>query len=384
MYFIDSDTGSHPELSELCNYLIEHHQTAKWKLIGSLLGLPYGQLEIIEHDCRGKAEDCSTEMLAHWLSIDSNASWKRFRVVINKSAQPIFTSVDYSIISSVKTYLQQCHEFRYTRPLKVCLPYKPEHFTNIAFIQHKHSEMTEESVTAVVNVMYNGDIIIHNDQLDNVFPQSVKCCDYYNSCKKNTDIFEFLHSIDSVPDRKPFLLLIEGAPGMGKTVICKEIALYLSKCQNNELTFLVDLHKAITQNINLFEAFFEYVCPGKQQKECKNVSDYLSSTKGKMVTVIFDGYELLFSEPNSKSSLFIRDIMNHKILQFQLCDFIVSTRHAALIDLNQYENWYRIELLGFTEESQQHYLECSLQLLRSQNNARLKNHLLSASVLKSF
>ena len=334
-----SVTGGHPELSELCNYLMQHHQTAKWKLIGSLLGLPHGQLEIIEHDCKGKAEGCSTAMLAQWLSIDTTASWEKFKKVIEKTSQLTFASVDFSTISNVKVYLQQrYYDDRYTRPLKVCMPYKPEHFTNIAFIEHKHSEVTEESITAVANVMHNGDIIIGDDRSDNVLTQSLKYNDYYNSCKKSTEIFEFLHAIDSVPDQKPFLLLIEGAPGMGKTIVCKEIALRLSKHQNIELIFLLNLQETYAQNINSFDDFFESVCPGKQQRELKNVSHYLSTTKGKKVVVIIDGYEQLFSDPNCNGSSYIMDIVNRKVLQFQLCDLIVSTRHAALIDLNQYEN----------------------------------------------
>ena len=381
-----SVTGGHPELSELCTYLMQHHQTARWKLIGSLLGLPLGQLEIIDHDCKGKAEDCSTAMLAQWLSIDTTASWEKFKKIIENISQPTFPSVDFSIISNVKVYLQQrYYDDRYTRPLKVCMPYKSEHFTNIAFIQHKHSEVTEESITAVANVMHSGDIIIDDDRSYHFLPQSLKYNDYYNSCKKSTEVFEFLHAIDSVPDRKPFFLLIEGAPGMGKTIVCKEIALRLSKHQNIELIFLLNLHEIYAQTINSFDDFFESVCPGKQQRELKNVSHYLSTTKGKKVLVIIDGYEQLFSEPNCNSSSYIMGIVTRKVLKFQLCDLIVSTRHVALIDLEQYENWFRIELLGFTEELQHQYLECSLRKSKSENDiVQLKNCLKSNSILHSL
>ena len=377
--------GGHPELSELCNYMMQHHQTAKWKTIGTLLGLPHGRLDIIDSDCKGKAEDCSTTMLAQWLSIDTTASWEKFKMVIDKTSQSTFGSeVDFSTISSVKTYLQKCYGARYTRPLKVCLPYKPEHFTNVAFIQHKHSEVTEESVTAVANVTYNGDIII-DDQSDDGVPQSLQCNDYYKSCKKCTDIFKFVHTIQFIPDREPFLLLIEGAPGMGKTIICKEIALYLSNNQNKELIFLVNLHEISAKNISSFGEFFECVCPGKLQKESKTVSDYLIGNKGKNVVVIIDGYEQLFYKPNSNVSPYVMRIINRTVLQFQLCDLIVSTRHAALIDLNQYKNWYRIELLGFTKDLQQEYIERSLGQSNSYNDVtRLKSYIQSNSVLKSL
>ena len=131
--------------------------------------------------------------------------------------------------------------------------------------------------------------------------------------------------------------------------------------------------------------FFNYTCHGKLQKKSKNVSDYLRSTKGKRVVVIIDGYEQFFSEPNSDHTTYIMDIVYRKIVEFQMCDLIVSTRHAALIDFNGYENWYRIELLGFTEELQQQYIECSLDNSESQNDViNLKNYLKSRPTLESL
>ena len=347
--------------------MIHHHQTAKWRLIGSLLGISDEQLETIECNYKSKEEDCSSAMVDFWLTVDVTASWEKFKMAIDKVSQ---------LISEVKTFLQQHYDNRYIERFEVSLPYKAECFTNVAFIHHKHNEVTEESVTVVINVMYNGDIIIDNGYSGE--PQ--QCSDYYNSCSKSTDVFKFICTINSISDQKPFFLLIEGAPGMGKTIICNKIASHLSKQQNNELTFLVNLHETNAHSINSFEEFFECVCPGKQ-KEFKYVSDYLRSTKGKKVKVIIDGYEQLFCEPNCISSSFITDIINYKVLQFQLCDLIVSTRHAALIDLNHYESWYKIELLGFTEELQHQYLQRSLSRPESLNDIiKLK----SSSVLKSL
>ena len=300
-------------------------------------------------------------------------------VSVDKTYQP-------TVICKVKTLLQQLnYGARYPESLKVCLPYKPEHFTNVAFIQHTSKKVTVESVMAVAHVTHNGDIITDNDPSDNVLPQVLQCNDYYKSCKKSDDIFKLLDSIDSVPNREPFLLLIEGAPGMGKSIICKEIALHLPKQQNNDLTFLLHLHETNVHCIDSFKTFFECTCPHELHKESKNVSDYLSSTEGKNVTIIIDGYERLFTYPHSNSSSYIMDIINRKVLQFQLCDFIISTCHTAFIDLNHYKNWYRIELLGFTENLQQHFLECSFEQSKSHNSSgKLKSHLNSNSTLKSL
>ena len=384
LVFIILGISVFPELSKLHNYMMQHNQPAKWQRIGSLLGLSHEQLDVIDRDCKGKAEDCNTAMLSLWLNLDSTASWEKFVMVMDEVSKPTFASVDYSTISNVKAYLQKRYDARYTKPLEFCLPYKSENFTNIAFIEHDLSEVTEESITAVANVMYNGDIIIDNDESYWSVERN-KC--YYQRCKKSTDIFEFLNSISSIPNRKPFLLLIEGAPGMGKTIICKEMASHVSKNQNNELTFLINLYETNAHNINSFEAFLKYTCSFARQKEFEKVSDYLGTIKGKSVLVIIDGYEQLFSETSYSINInsFIMDIINHKVLQFQQCDLIVSTRHAALIDLNQHENCYRIELLGFTEHSQQQYIESSLENSMSQNDVTsLKNYIKSNPVVRSL
>ena len=48
---------------------------ARWKVIGTQLGLSPGDLEIIEHDSRDKAVPCCNAMLKKWLEMDTTASW---------------------------------------------------------------------------------------------------------------------------------------------------------------------------------------------------------------------------------------------------------------------------------------------------------------------
>ena len=261
------------------------------------------------------------------------------------------------------------------------MPYKPEQFTSVAYIHHKHSDVTDESVTAVAKVIHNGDIIIDNNNGANTFLQSVQPNDYYSSCTKDTNILEFLHTIDSIPKRKPFLVLIEGSPGIGKTSVCKEIAYQWSKDDKTDLTFFICLHETATQNIISFETLFEYICPGKQSTQLSNVSDYLATGADKRVLVIIDAYEELCNNVHRNSKMFIDNIIKRDILQFQKCDLVISTRcAAAVIDLSEHENWHRVELLGFTEEQQQQYLECNAE----RDVVKLTNYLNAKPVVKSL
>jgi len=74
--------------------------------------------------------------------------------------------------------------------------------------------------------------------------------------------------------------------------------------------------------------------------------------------VIIDEYEQLFSKHHRNDSLFINGIVNHKVLSFQQCDLIVSTCHATLVDLNQYENQMGLELTDLNPHLQCEQLLC--------------------------
>ena len=63
-----------PQWKDLHMYVIPRY-AAKWRRTGALLGLSTGALDIIENDCRGKAESCCNAMFEKWLDIDHSASW---------------------------------------------------------------------------------------------------------------------------------------------------------------------------------------------------------------------------------------------------------------------------------------------------------------------
>ena len=369
--------------------MIDSQQVANWKLVGSLLKVRPGQLDIFENDCNNKAEKCCMAMLTYWCNVNPNASLEILKSVVRKSnslAIPIQTSESVSVVDSIRIFLQDYYDqHRSQTIINLRLPYKPENFANIAFIHHESTEVTEESVTAVANVLSSGDIIIDNKNADDYSSQPWQQNEYYNRCTKDTNVIEFLHNIDSAPEEQgPFLLLIEGRPGVGKTAVCKEIAFQWSKYEKNYLTLLICLHETSTQDINSVDTLFDYVCPGNQRKVWNNVSEYLISKVNKKVMVIIDGYEEVLKDThsNGKRKTFINDIIKFKILQFAKCDLVISTRCATAVldelDISQHKNIYRIELLGFTEELQQKYFECNIDQTRSNRDVAKMMKYLSA------
>ena len=362
--------------------MIHCQLVANWKLVGSLLEISPGQLDIFENDYNNKAEKCCMVMLTHWCNVDPNASLEILKEVVGKSKSPvvnIHTSQSDMVVESIKHFLHHRYDKgRYDTRINLGLPYKPENFTNIAFIHHESSKVTEESVTVVANIIDSGNIIIDDKNVNGPSSQPLQHNDYYDRCTKGTNVIEFLYNIDSAAEeQESFLLLIEGRPGVGKTAICKEIAFEWIKNEKSDLTLLICLHEIATRDINSFDTLFDYICPGNQKTQLNNISEYLSSKFNKKVMVIIDGYEEILKDTHSNSKAFINNVIKRNILQLVNCDLVISTRCAtAVLDLTQHKNIYRVELLGFTEKLQQKFFECNVNQTRSDRNvAKLRKYL---------
>ena len=55
-------------------------------MIGALLGLPSGTLDIIKYDNHDEARPCCDAVLEVWLEVDSSASWEKVFKVIESPA----------------------------------------------------------------------------------------------------------------------------------------------------------------------------------------------------------------------------------------------------------------------------------------------------------
>ena len=92
--------ASRPSLQELIDLVIPHC-AAKWKFIGSLLGLSQSVLDIIEHDHRS-AIDCCIKMWTKWLDTDTTATW---RTVLN--------ALDHEAVTETEKSNHHLHMYMY-------------------------------------------------------------------------------------------------------------------------------------------------------------------------------------------------------------------------------------------------------------------------------
>ena len=56
---------------------------ARWKVIGTLLGIPEGELMAIEGGYPTNLRWCCNKMLEKWLEIDPTASWEKLCAIVH-------------------------------------------------------------------------------------------------------------------------------------------------------------------------------------------------------------------------------------------------------------------------------------------------------------
>ena len=176
-----------------------------------------------------------------------------------------------------------------------------------------------------------------------------------------------------------YFILIEGAPGIGKTVLSKEIAYQWAG--NKLLTFkklviLLFLRDPNLKGMVLLEYLTQYLL--NNTKKGSNLSDYLFETKGKDLTIIFDGYDEM-SEEDRNNSL-VAKIISRNVLPE--CDLVITSRPTASLHLRDMADC-RVEVLGFAEEDRLDYIQHALEGSDEKINV-LKSYLQSNSTINAL
>ena len=77
--------NSTPLLKDLYQHITPQY-AADWRVIGTLLGLPQGELKAIEAGYPTNVKWCCNQMLEKWLDTDTNASWGKLFTIIESPA----------------------------------------------------------------------------------------------------------------------------------------------------------------------------------------------------------------------------------------------------------------------------------------------------------
>ena len=219
-------------------------------------------------------------------------------------------------------------------------PEQPTSFTPLLLIHHQ-GHRTPKQVTAMAELMHAGEI------------QKT-----LNTSKATKEIEEILFPLEKSEEAS--FVLIEGAPGIGKTILLKEIAYRWGKkllLQKFELVLLICFRDPSLQQIksvsNLLQLF--YKGDDNATKVVSACSEYLSKCGGKNLTLLLDGYDE-YPEHLQKSSI-IADIIKRQVLPH--CGLVISSRPHASGHLHK-QATIRVDILGFTETEREHYIKQAL------------------------
>ena len=156
---------------------------------------------------------------------------------------------------------------------------------------------------------------------------------------------------------KPRTLLIEGSPGIGKSVLLKQIS-YLwatnKLLTKSDFLFLLHLRNPAVQQMKSLECLVRHFY--KSEKEALSCITQLIQDHGKSVTILLDGYDELPVDLRQNS--FIAYLLECKELPASA--IVVSSRPHASTHLRDNVTC-RVEILGFSEEDRTHFIQQSLE-----------------------
>ena len=224
-------------------------------------------------------------------------------------------------------------------------PYRPKHYTTLALIHHKGKPIDTKVISVTSQLAAEGNLTSEKSM------DSRTKFVYSNTTNNISDFFTSQQNSDTSTFRS-YVILIEGAPGIGKTVLSKEIAYQWAKNNvlgSRKLLLLIALRNFKSSNIISIEDFLPHILKSSQM--ATSVAKYVNANNGEDLAMVLDGYDELTEQDRQNS--FIVDIIYRRILP--KCLLVITSRPTASLHLHNLIDC-RIEIVGFTEENRLGYI----------------------------
>jgi len=218
-------------------------------------------------------------------------------------------------------------------------PEQPKHYSPLVLV-HQQGPSTLEETTITASAKMKGNIDQYTSKTSS------------NITKNIQEVFSKLEQPSN--SGQPRTILVEGSPGIGKSVLLKHISyLWASNIllTKSDFLFLLYLRDPAVQQIKSVDDLIYHFYKHKSKAR-----DHLFRDGGKSVTFLLDGYDELPVDLRQNS--FISSLLQLEI--FPACLIVVSSRPHVSTHL-RHNVTCRIEILGFSEENQTHFIQQSLE-----------------------
>ena len=253
-------------------------------------------------------------------------------------------------------------ETRYIPEGKEWPPNQPKYYINLAVIHYQGSRTQEEVIFSTQ----------HHQHIDLAVDKKFSFLYANNQPSKFPNRFQVTQEIvhlfttdpcvgetkaDTNPGYLPKSILIEGAPGIGKTILLKEIAYRWANgtmLDNARIVFLIYLRDSRFQSVTTINELLQYFdC--LEEKEIPAVVKRLKQSNGEGVVFLIDGLD---EYPGALQNTFLACLIDRKILS--KCVYVITSRSFVSMSLHSKVE-QRMEILGFGNEERDEYISKHLK-----------------------